>query len=195
MAINVNRTFLTKVVYNGTDCGKVTYNGTTVFIRVDSASGYWVSNWGGSSTYFQYGMTMPSTSAQQTGTRVTVRSDRYANNPNEGTYYRDVYRGLSADYGSSGYKIQGTSGLKYIRVQNYYDYGGTRYYGTYWDTTYKYSGGCSSNCGSNCSNSSCCDSSCDGHTCDNCSHCSNCGNCPHGGGCTAQSGPVGSASC
>ena len=64
MAINMNGTSLTKVVYNGTDCGKVTYNGTTVFMRVDSASGYWVSNWGGSRTDFQYGMTMPSTSAQ-----------------------------------------------------------------------------------------------------------------------------------
>lgn len=44
MGINMNGTSLTKVVYNGTDCGKVTYNGTTVFVRVDSASGYWVSN-------------------------------------------------------------------------------------------------------------------------------------------------------
>ena len=193
MGINMNGTFLTKVVYNGTNCGKVFYNGTTVFVRVDSASGYWVSNWGSSSTYFQYGMTMPSTSAQQTGTRVTVRSDRYANNPNEGTYYRDVYRGLSANYGSSGYKIQGTSGLKYIRVQNYYDYSGTRYYGTYWDTTYKYNSG---GCGSNCRNSSCCDSSCDGHTCSNCSQCSNCSNCPHGcADCSNSGGPVGSASC
>lgn len=194
MAINMNGTSLTKVVYNGTDCGKVTYNGTTVFIRVDSASGYWVSNWGGSRTDFQYGMTMPSTSAQQTGTRVTVRSDRYANNPNEGTYYRDVYRGLSADYGSSGYKIQGTYGLKYIRVQNYYDYGGNRYYGTYWDTTYQYGGG--GGCGSNCSNSSCCDSSCDSHTCSNCSHCSNCGNCPHGcADCSNSGGPHGGPGC
>ncbi len=193
MAINMNGTSLTKVIYNGTDCGKVTYNGTTVFIRVDSASGYWVSNWGSSSTYFQYGMTMPSTGSQQTGTRVTVRSDRYANNPNEGTYYRDIYRGLSADYGSSGYKIQGTSGLKYIRVWNYYDYGGTRYYGSYQDTTYQYGGG---GCGSNCSNSSCCDSSCDGHTCSNCSQCSNCSNCPHGcADCSNSGGPVGSASC
>ncbi len=191
MAINMNGTSLTKVFYNGTNCGKVTYNGTTVFIRVDSASGYSVSNQASSSYNFSYQMTMPATSAQQTGTRVTVRSDRYANNPNEGTYYRDVYRGLSADSGSV-YKIQGTSGLKYIRVWNYYDYGGTRYYGTYWDTTYQYSGGCSSNC----SNSSCCDSSCDGHTCSNCSHCSNCSNCPHGcADCSNSGGPVGNASC
>lgn len=44
MPTNYNGTSLTHIKYNGTDCGKVTYNGTLVFVRVDSASGYWVSN-------------------------------------------------------------------------------------------------------------------------------------------------------
>lgn len=188
MEINMNGTSLTKVIYNGTDCGKVIYNGTLVFVRVDSASGYSVSNQASSSYNFSYQMTMPSTSAQQTGTRVTVRSDRYANNPNEGTYYRDVYRGLSADSGSSVYKIQGTYGLKYIRVWNYYDYNGTRYYGTYWDTTYKYSSG---GCGSNCSDGGCCNSSCSGDG-GSCSYTS-CGCVMHS--CGDSGGPVGNASC
>lgn len=182
MPTNYNGTSLTHIKYNGTDCGKVTYNGTLVFVRVDSASGYWVSNQGSSNTYFQYGMTKPSTSAQQTGVRVTCRSDRYANNPNDGTYYSDVSSG-------SGQQIRGTSGLKYIRVQNYYDYNGNRYYGTYQDTTYQYtSSGCScnNNCG-DCDNSSCsCNSKCSG----------NCSNCPHGcANCSNSGGPVGSASC